>query len=136
MSSDFLPVRLHPGDDLRRAFEELVCQADQQSAFVVAGIGSLVDARLRFAGDDSETLIPGPLEIVSIGGSITPDGAHLHMSVSDSEGRVSRGHACYGDIVRTTLEAVLVFLPAWLLTREMDGATGFKELVVRARPAD
>ncbi len=136
MSSDFLPVRLLPGDDLRLAFEDIVQRADQPSAFVVAGIGSLVDARLRFAGEESETLIPGPLEIVSIGGSITPHGAHLHMSVSDSEGRVSGGHACYGSIVRTTLEAVLVFLPAWSLTREMDAATGFKELVVRARPTD
>ncbi len=133
MPTDFLPLRLNPGDDLRRALEDIVQRTDQPTAFVISGIGSLVDARLRFAGAESESLILGPLEIVSISGSITPDGAHLHMSVSDKDGRVSGGHACYGNIVRTTLEAVLVFLPAWALTREMDAATGFKELVVRPR---
>ena len=130
---EFLPVRLNPGDDLRRAFEDLVRETEHGTAFVVSGIGSLVDARLRFAGEPDETLIGGPLEIISVAGSVTPDGAHLHMAVSDSQGRVSGGHAGYGNIVRTTVEAVMVLLPAWSLTREFDAATGFKELVVRPR---
>lgn len=130
---DFAPVRLNPGDDLRRAFESLIRGTDQPAAFVLSGIGSLVDARLRFAGEAEETLIPGPLEIISIAGSITPDGAHLHMAVSDREGQMNGGHAGYGNIVRTTVEAVLVLLPAWQMTREFDTATGFKELSVRPR---
>lgn len=130
---DILPVRLSPGDDLRRAFEGLVRGTEQPSAFVLSGIGSLVDARLRFAGEAEETLIAGPLEIVSLAGSITPDGAHLHMAVSDREGRVYGGHAGYGNVVGTTVEAVLVLLPAWQLTREMDALTGYKELSVRPR---
>ena len=132
---DLLPVRLNPGDDLRRALEALARVSGQPSAFVIAGIGSLVDARLRFAGAENETRLPGPMEIISISGSATPDGAHLHMSVSDQEGRVSGGPACYGNIVRTTVEAVLVQLPAWSLAREFDAATGFKELTVRPLPA-
>jgi predicted DNA-binding protein with PD1-like motif len=125
------PVRFTPGDDLRRALEALVGAHKLPAAFLVSGIGSLGDARLRFAGRPGETLIPGPLEIISISGSITPDGAHLHMSVSDSDGRVSGGHVGYQNIVRTTVEAVLVLLPAWSMTREFDAATGFKELVIR-----
>ena len=130
---DLLPIRLQPGDDLRRALEALIRTTDQPSAFVISGIGSLADARLRFAGEASEVLISGPLEIVSLAGSVTPDGAHLHMAVSDREGRVSGGHAGYGNIVRTTVEAVLVLLPEWSLGREVDAGTGFKELVVRHR---
>lgn len=130
---EFLPVRLNPGDDLRRSFEALVQGQDLPSAFVISAIGSLSDAQLRFAGKESAALVPGPLEIISLAGSITADGAHLHMSVSDSEGRVSGGHACYGNIVRTTVEAVLVLLPAWSLTREFDATTGFKELQIRER---
>ena len=128
---DLLPLRLSPGDDLRGALENLVRGTGAQSGFVLSGIGSLVDARLRFAGDESETVVPGPLEIISIAGSVTSDGAHLHMSVSDASGRVSGGHVSYGSIVRTTMEAVLVLLPAWSLTREFDAATGFKELCIR-----
>ena len=128
---ELLPLRLHPGDDLRGALEELVRSAGQPSGFVISGIGSLGDARLRFAGEASEALLAGPLEIISIAGSITPDGAHLHMSVSDSAGRVSGGHVGYGNIVRTTVEAVLVLLPTWSLTREVDAATGFKELHIQ-----
>ena len=126
-----LPVRLNPGDDLRGALEDLVRGSGQASAFVISGIGSLIDARLRFAGEESERALAGPLEIISIAGSITPDGAHLHISVSDQMGRVTGGHACHGNLVRTTVEAVLVLLPAWSLAREFDAATGFKELRIR-----
>ncbi len=128
-----LPLRLNPGDDVRRALEELVAGSDQPAAFVLCGIGSLVDARLRFAGEVGEAIIAGPLEIISIAGSLTADGAHLHMSVSDSVGRVSGGHVGYGNIVRTTVEAVLVLLPTWALSREPDPATGYKELFIRGR---
>jgi hypothetical protein len=128
---EILPVRFNPGDDLRRSVEAFAQGSDGLSAFLISGIGSLVDARLRFAGEAEETIITGPLEIISVAGSVSPDGAHLHMSVSDSAGRVSGGHVAYGNIVRTTVEAVLVLLPAWTLTREFDAATGFKELFIR-----
>jgi hypothetical protein len=128
---ELLPVRFNPGDDLRRSLEAFAQGPEQRSAFLISGIGSLGDARLRLAGEAEETIVPGPLEIISIAGSVSPDGAHLHMSVADRAGRVSGGHVGYGNIVRTTVEAVLVQLPAWSLTREFDAATGFKELSIR-----
>jgi len=127
------PIRLSPGTDLRRALEEAVQGPAVGSAFVVAGIGSLVEARLRFAGEPTEATITGPLEVLSLSGSLTPSGAHLHMAVSDASGRVHGGHAGYGNVVRTTAEILVAFLPDWLLSRELDAATGFKELVVRRR---
>ncbi len=129
---NFVPIRLKAGHDLRHTLENLVHAHNGQGAFVISGIGSLDNAKLRFAGDASETLIAGPLEIVSIAGSLTLAGAHLHMAVSDKDGRVTGGHVGYGNIIRTTLEALLVLLPTWELTREFDAATGFKELVVQA----
>ena len=102
---ELLPIRLKPGDDLRRAFEDIVlAQVKPCGGFLISGIGSLVDGRLRFADAGSETLVPGPLEIVTIAGSITPDGAHLHMTVSDKDGQVTGGHVGYGNLVRTTVE--------------------------------
>jgi uncharacterized protein len=124
---DLLPLRLSPGDDLRRALEE----AGAGGAFVVSGMGSLIDVRLRFAGAPEATLLAGDFEILSIAGAITADGAHLHMAVADGQGRVSGGHVVYGNVVRTTAEILLVSTPAWQLSREHDPATGYTELMVR-----
>jgi uncharacterized protein len=128
-----LPLRLPPGADLRRALEVAVRDQLASSAFVVAGIGSLDEARLRYAGDAEESTIAGPLEILSLSGSLTPTGAHLHAAVSDAAGRVFGGHIGYGNLVRTTAELLLAPLPEWDLGREHDATTGFNELVVRRR---
>jgi predicted DNA-binding protein with PD1-like motif/RimJ/RimL family protein N-acetyltransferase len=130
-----LPLRLTPGLDLRRALEAAVQDQPSRSAFVVAGIGSLSQARLRFAGETAECEIPGPLEVVSLSGTLSASGAHLHMLVSDAAGRVHGGHVGYGNTIRTTAEILLALLPGWSLTREFDPATGFNELVVLRRKA-
>ena len=129
----FLPVRLPPGVDLRRALDDLAAAQASASAFVVAGIGSLVEARLRYAGEAAETRIEGPLEILSLSGTLGAGGSHLHMAVSDAAGRVYGGHVGRGNVVRTTAEVLLAPLPDWSLTRAHDPATGFAELVVRRR---
>lgn len=127
-----LPIRLTPGTDLRRALEVLPLSHGTDSAFVVSGIGSLVQVSLRYADASEATLLAGPLEIVSLSGSLSAAGAHLHVSVSDAEGRVFGGHLGQGSAVRTTAEVLLALLPNGALTREHDAATGFNELVVRS----
>lgn len=129
-----LPIRLSPGDDLRRALETVLTTTQScEGAFVVAGIGSLVGAQLRFAGEEAESAVAGPLEIISLSGTLSVAGAHLHMSVSDASGRVYGGHVAYGNVIRTTAEILLVLLDEWVLGREIDLDTGFRELVVRRR---
>jgi uncharacterized protein len=127
----FLPLRLPPGVDLRGALAAALRQAGTDSAFVVCGIGSLTGARLRYAGEFVEATIAGPLEIVSLSGSLTRSGPHLHMSVSDASGRVCGGHVGLGNLVRTTAEILLALLPEGALDREHDATTGFSELVAR-----
>lgn len=83
------PLRLSPGDDLRGAIEAALHQHEAHAAFVIQGIGSLSVAQLRFAGVDQPTALRGDLEILTLAGSVSPDGAHLHMSVSDADGRVT-----------------------------------------------
>lgn len=129
----FLPLRLSPGVDLRRALEDAASSRTGDCAFVVAGIGSLGDAHLRYAGEAAESTVVGPLEILTLSGTLTPSGVHLHMSVSDARGQVHGGHVGYGNIVRTTAEILLAPLPDWALTREPDPATGFSEIVVLPR---
>jgi uncharacterized protein len=119
-------LRLNPGDDLRLALE-----AGGATGFVVGGIGSLAHAQLRFAGEPRPSFVAGPLEILTLSGSLTPDGAHLHASVSDAAGRVLGGHVCAGCTVRTTAELLVAPLPAGSLSRAFDAATGHAELVIR-----
>lgn len=127
-----MPVRLPPGVDLRRALEDLAKDdIPSGSAFVVAGIGSLVEARIRHAGQADEVRIGGPLEILTLAGSLSRSGAHLHISVSDAAGFVRGGHAGYGNIVRTTAEILLAPLAEWELSRGHDPATGYAELAIR-----
>ncbi len=124
------PLRLPPGADLRQALETIAA-AGARSGFVVSGIGSLSDPRIRFANAPGATTFTGAFELLTLSGSVTPDGAHLHMTVSDEEGRVFGGHVTDGNTVRTTAEILLAWLPGHALTREHDPATGFDELAVR-----
>lgn len=129
----FEPLRLQPGDDLRAALTALLVQRDQQAGFVVAGIGSLSAAAIRCAGRDAPLVLSGDLEVLTLSGSLAPAGAHLHISVSDAAGRVVGGHVAQGCIVRTTLEAMVAWLPDWRFDRVADAATGYRELAIRRR---
>ncbi len=126
-----LPVRLVPGDDLRRALEQTLAEHGAQAGFVLAGIGSLRPARLRLAGAQESLSLDEDLELLSVSGSLSPAGSHLHLCVSLRDGRVLGGHAAYGCTVRTTAEVLLALLPAWSFSREHDGRTGYDELVIR-----
>ena len=127
-----LPLRLLPGDDLRGAIEAAL--GSHTAAFVVQGIGSLSVAQLRYAGIDQPTELRGDLELLTLAGSIAPDGAHLHMSVSDAQGRVFGGHVAMGCIVRTTAEILIAVLPDHAFSRALDvNGSGFDELVVHPR---
>lgn len=127
-----LPFRLCPGDDLRAAVEDLLRQWKLRAAFVIQGIGSLSDAHLRFAGAEAPTEIRGDLEILTLAGSISPDGAHLHMSIADARGQLFGGHVARGCTVRTTAELLVALLPEHSFARELDPDTGFMELVIRS----
>ena len=130
-----LPLRLQPGDDLRRALEAQLAASGVHAAFVVAGIGSLRTAAIRLAGADDALTLDGVLELLSLSGSLGVDGGHLHLRVADAQGRVTGGHAAYGCIVRTTAEILLCLLPDWHFSRALDAATGWNELAIRRNPS-
>lgn len=126
-----LALRLRPGDDLRQALESALAERHASAAFVVSGLGSLTQAALRFAGRQSPDVLAGPLEILTLSGTLSADGAHLHASVADGRGGVHGGHVARGCIVRTTAEVLLALLPGVAFAREADSQTGHAELVVR-----
>jgi predicted DNA-binding protein with PD1-like motif len=130
-SMQTLPLRLNPGQDLRTALEPILAEHSVSAAFVLQGIGSLSVAQLRFAGAQQATEFRGDLEILTLAGSLSLDGAHLHMTIADAQGRVSGGHVAPGCMVRTTVEMMLALLPAYRFVREPDAVSGFNELVIR-----
>ena len=123
-----VPLRLHPGEDLRRALEAWMGEQQQQAGCMISAVGSLSVAQLRMAGASETTTICGELEIISLSGTLSPDGAHLHIAIADSSGAVIGGHLCPGSLVRTTAELVIGLLPEWRFQRELDPATGYAEL--------
>ena len=129
-----VPLRLQPGDDLRQALETWMGEQEEQAGCVISAIGSLSVAELRFAGAAAATTIRGDLEILSLSGTLSADGAHLHIAVANSKGAVLGGHLCPGSLVRTTAELVIGLLPEWQFRRERDPATGYAELAIKAQP--
>lgn len=61
------------------------------------------------------------------------DDFHLHMSVSDGEGRTIGGHVMAGNVVYTTLVVVIAEHPRLRYRREFDPASGYEERVVDER---
>jgi len=128
-----LPLRLLPGADLRAALEAEIAARSHSASFVISGIGSLSEARLRLAGAGEPDNLRRDLEILTLNGTVAGNGSHLHMSVADSSGRVIGGHVPHGCIVRTTAEVLHLVLSDWSFARELDPATGFSELVASRR---
>jgi predicted DNA-binding protein with PD1-like motif len=126
-------LRLAPGADLLEALDDARKAQGWTAVFVTAGIGSLHGANLRYADQREATSIAGPLELVSLSGTLSLDGPHLHASVADAHGRVYGGHLKPGAIVRTTAEILLTELTDVVFRRRPDATTGYDELVIEPR---
>lgn len=92
--------------------------------------GSLRVVAIRFADQKNVMTLEGPFEIVSLTGTLGPDGSHLHISVADRTGHTIGGHLATGAIVYTTAEIILGNLEDSRFRREIDPATTYKELVI------
>lgn len=123
-------LRLNPGDDVRRRLEEFAAQRKLHAAYIATCAGSVRQAAIRFADQKEATLLTGPFEIVSLTGTLSADGPHLHISVSDASGRTYGGHLAEGTLVYTTAEVVVGELVGARFSRGLDPATTYKELVI------
>ena len=122
-------LRLKPGQDLCEALQQEAFVQQWRAACVLSAVGSFSQAVLRYAAGDEGTVLQGPLELVTLGGTFEAGGMHLHASVSDRQGEVRGGHLMPGCTVRTTAEIVVGLLPGWAFSRQLDESTGYRELV-------
>ncbi|RSK35535.1 DNA-binding protein [Hymenobacter metallilatus] len=128
-------LRLRPGQDVRQELLAFVQQQQLRAAAVLTAVGSLTTATLRLANQEGPSVYHGHFEVVSLVGTLSVNGSHLHLAVADSTGRTLGGHLLDGNLVYTTLELVLGELPELEFRRETDATFGYQELVVYPAPA-
>lgn len=130
-------VRLTPGTDLKEALTLFVETHALRAGCILSCVGSLSRARLRMPGAAGEAeafrTFEEPMEIVSLAGTLCPDGLHVHISLARRDGACIGGHLVPGCIVNTTAELVIGELLDVEFRRPPDPETGYGELEVRAR---
>ena len=122
--------RLTPGQDLFDSIQAFVMEKQVQAGCVLSGVGSLRHATLRLAGREYNAEYEGPFEIVSITGTISVHGSHLHISISDGNGRTLGGHFESGCKIYTTAEIVIAVFNDVVYKREFAADSGYEELTV------
>ena len=125
--------RLRPGQDLKGEVEAVVRQQRIEAGAVLTCVGSLTDVTLRLANQEGPTTYQGHFEIVSLVGTLSVNGSHVHLSVSDSTGRTIGGHLLDGCKIYTTAELLIGVMPSLTYIREPDPTFGYRELVVRKK---
>ena len=105
-----LPLKLGPGSDLRRSLEQLAIEQGA-AGFVLGVVGNLSRAAFQCAGRSGPTILEGDLEIITLQGTVAPNGVHLHLSLSDSDCQVWGGHLEPGTLVLKGADLLVGFLP-------------------------
>lgn len=122
--------RLKPGADLKKSIQDFVNNKNIAAGWVTTCVGSLTDYQIRFANQPNGATGTGHFEIVSLTGTLSKNGSHLHISISDSTGKTIGGHLMEGNKVYTTAEIVIQSSDELLFTREKDGSTPWEELQI------
>ncbi len=125
--------RFRPGEDLLASLEDFTAGHGIQAGCVLTCVGSLTHAVIRLADRDLHSQFEGKFEIVSLTGTLSVNGSHLHISISDGDGRTLGGHLVPGCRVYTTAEVVLAVFPELVYRREPCEQSGYAELVVSPR---
>ena len=122
--------RLLPGQDLKQEIQAFAHRNNIRAGWIATCVGSLTQVHLRFADQPDGSLFTGHFEIVSLVGTVSIHGCHLHLCISDERGRSTGGHLLEGNSVYTTAEVVMGETGGLEFLREADAETGWKELRV------
>lgn len=106
-----LPLHLEPGSDVRESLQELA-RAQGLPGYVLSVVGNLSTAVIQCPGKAAPTRLRGELEIITLSGTLSPEGVHLHLSFSDGDCRVWGGHLEPGALVLRGADLLVGFLSA------------------------
>lgn len=123
-------IRLKPNEDLKQSLKNFADKENIQAGFILTAIGSLQQATIRFANQQASTVLTEKFEILSLNGIIATTGLHLHIAISDKQGKTIGGHLDNGCIIYTTAEIVIGTSVEHTFLRTVDTETGYKELEI------
>jgi hypothetical protein len=126
-------LRLKPGQDLKQSIQSFVNEKKLHAAWIVTCAGSLTNYNIRFANQQKTASDSGHFEIVSLTGTLSDNGSHMHVSISDSTGKTIGGHLQEGCIIYTTAEIIIQSSNNLLFKREKDGTTPWEELQIEEK---
>ena len=127
--------RLKSGQDLFDSIQAFAGEKHVEAGCILSGVGSLTYAALRLANRDLPSAYDGHFEIVSITGTVSIHGSHLHISISDGDGKTIGGHFESGCKIYTTAEIVIAAFDDVIYKREFAEDSGYDELAVYAAGA-
>lgn len=122
--------RLKPGQDLFDSIQAFAMEKQVNAGCILSGVGSLTHAALRLADRQVVSEYEAHFELVSITGTVSVHGSHLHISISDEDGKIVGGHLESGCKIYTTAEIVLAVFEDLIYKREFAEDSGYEELVV------
>jgi uncharacterized protein len=124
--------RLTDDQDLLVEINKVLEEYEIEAGVILSAVGSLRKSNMRVPIIDGQVryINPENLEIDSLHGTVSKNGCHLHISVSDIDGKVWGGHLKEGCTIRTTCELVIGILDDTSFRRVPDTETGFDELEV------
>jgi predicted DNA-binding protein with PD1-like motif len=125
-----LAFRLKPGQLLKETIQQMVNANKIKAGWISASVGSLTQYNIRFANMPNGNKNTGHFEIVSLTGTVSINGSHLHIAVSDSVGKTIGGHLLDSNIVYTTAEIVILYDTTLQFNRVKDGTTPWPELQI------
>ena len=125
--------RLKPDQDLNKEIEAFVEEKGIEAGCILACVGSLKKATLRLANRGDYNTYEGHFEIVSLTGTVSTHGSHLHISISNEEGYTIGGHLVDGCLIYTTAEIVIAVFPEIVYKREDCAISGYPELVIKEK---
>lgn len=126
-------LRLKPNQDLKQEIEAFVKKERIEAGWIMTCVGSLIQTNLRYANQPEGTKSIGHFEIVSLVGTVSINGSHIHLSTSDSVGVTKGGHLLGENLVYTTAEIVIGESKNHVFTREKDGSTPWEELQIKIK---
>lgn len=127
---EYYVFRIKKGDDLKTSIVDFCNKNNIEASAIITAVGSLYEVRLRKADGVSEYFEIKNFEIVSLTGTISADGLHLHIALSDNNLVTIGGHLLEGCKINTTAEIVLAEFDKYTMKRNYDKSTGYKELEV------
>jgi len=125
--------RLHPGQNFKEEIDKYVQEHKIHAGIILTCVGNLTKAIVRMANAKIIKTWEGSFEIISLVGTVEIGNSHIHICLSDEEGKTFGGHLKDGSVVGVTAEVAIGEIEDLEFSREFDEKSGYKELVIKKK---